>query len=76
MEKNKGGNPNLSPDVSSLKLKDLGISHNQSSRMAQRAYKTWRMHTRQNAGFSFNLFCLGDRRALTNPPRFITTDVN
>jgi len=35
MEKNKGGNPNLSPDVSSLKLKDLGISHNQSSRMAE-----------------------------------------
>lgn len=32
MEKNKGGNPNLSPDVSSLKIKDLGISHNQSSK--------------------------------------------
>ena len=36
MEKNKGGNPNLSPDVSSLELKDLGISHNQSSGVAEK----------------------------------------
>jgi len=32
MEKNKGGNPNLSTDTTGLKLSDLGISKNQSSK--------------------------------------------